>query len=80
MYSLTIFFQITTARVFSLSKKGKDNLMVCSSEIHMKRMDTSTETTYNCGGFELKGNCKDALFCTKTFTNYQKSVVSAGKV
>jgi len=72
-------YKITNAPVFSLSKKGKDNLVVRSSEIHMKRMDTGAETKYNCGGFELKGDCKDASFCTKTFTNCQKSVVSAGK-
>ena len=80
IYHKTILlFQITNSPVFSLSKKGKDNLVVRSSEIHMKRMDTGAETKYNCGGFELKGDCKDASFCTKTFTNCQKSVVSAGK-
>ena len=78
-YKTILLFQITNSPVFSLSKKGKDNLVVRSSEIHMKRMDTGAETKYNCGGFELKGDCKDASFCTKTFTNCQKSVVSAGK-
>ena len=45
----------------------------------MRRLDSGQETKYDCGGFEFKVDCKSASFCTKTFTNCQKSVVSAGK-
>ena len=77
---ILLIFQITNAPVFSLSKKGKDNLDVRSSTFHMRRMDTDQETKYTCGSFKLTGDCKDASFCTKTFTNCAPTIVSAGKV
>ena len=77
---MLLIFQITNAPVFSLSKKGKDNLDVRSSTFHMRRMDTDQETKYTCGSFKLTGDCKDASFCTKTFTNCAPTIVSAGKV
>ena len=75
-----IIFQISNAPVFSISKNGKDNLVVRSSTIHMRRLDSGQETKYDCGGFEFKVDCKSASFCTKTFTNCLKTVVSAGKM
>ena len=71
--------QVNTAPVFSISKNGKDDLVVRSSSFSMKRPDTGEIFKYDCGAFELKGNCKDASFCTKTFNNCKRKTVVAIK-
>ena len=74
-----IHFQITTAPIFSISKTGKDDLIVRSASFNMKRVDNGQVIKYTCGPFEFKGDCKDASFCTKTFNTCKfKTVVNTG--
>ena len=74
-----IHFQITTAPIFSISKTGKDDLIVRSASFNMKRVDNGQVIKYECGPFEFKGDCKDASFCTKTFNTCKfKTVVNTG--
>ena len=40
----------------------------------MNRLDTGKSTKYNCGGFEIKGDC-NKLICTHTFSSCKKSTV-----
>jgi len=72
-------YKVNSAPVFSISKNGKDDLVVRSSSFSMKRPDTGEIFKYDCGAFELKGNCKDASFCTKTFNNCKRKTVVAIK-
>ena len=70
-------YKITNAPIFSITKNGKDNLIVRDATFYMKRLDNGQTTKYACGKFELKGDCKNGTFCTHTFTNCKKSTVAA---
>merc|ERR1711963_1002301 len=74
-----MLYKITTAPIFSISKTGKDDLIVRSASFNMKRVDNGQVIKYECGPFEFKGDCKDASFCTKTFNTCKfKTVVNTG--
>lgn len=70
-------YKVQDALTFSIIKTGKDNLKVRSSTFYMKRLDTGKTAKYNCGAFELKGNCNN-LPCIKKFTNCTPSIVGGG--
>ena len=40
----------------------------------MTRLDNGKTTKYNCGGFEIKGDC-NKLICTHKFSSCTKSTV-----
>jgi len=69
-------YKITNAPLFSMTKNGKDDLVVRQSTFYMRRLDNGQTTKYACGPFNLKGDCKDGAFCTHTFTNCKSSVVA----
>ena len=70
-------YKITRAPIFSVTKNGKDNLVVRSSTFYLRRQDSDTAQTtkYECGPFEIKGDCKTASLCTQTFNNCKQSTV-----
>ena len=70
-------YKITRAPIFSVSKNGKDDLKVTKSTFYMRRVDTQTTTKYDCGPFEIKGDCKVASLCTQTFNNCKISTVAS---
>ena len=70
-------YKITRAPIFSISKNGKDDLKVTKSTFYMRRADTQTTTKYDCGPFEIKGDCKVASLCTQTFNNCKISTVAS---
>jgi len=69
-------YKVTDSPIFSITKNGKDSLIVRDSTFYMTRLDNGQTTKYSCGPFELKGDCKDASLCKKTFTNCKKSTVA----
>jgi len=70
-------YKITEHPTFSISKTGKDDLKVKSSHFYMRRLDNEKTTKYDCGKFELKGDC-NKLPCIKKFRNCSVSTVGAG--
>jgi len=70
-------YKINTAPAFSIIKTGKDDLKVAASTFYMTRLDNGKTTKYNCGGFEIKGDC-NKLICTHKFSSCTKSTVGAG--
>jgi len=72
----TKLYKITNTPIFSISKNGRDSLKVRSTTFYMKRLDDNQTTKYDCGPFELKGDCKTASLCTQTFTNCKRSTVA----
>merc|ERR1712110_76607 len=70
-------YKITEHPTFSISKTGKDDLKVKSSHFYMRRLDNEKTTKYDCGKFELKGDC-NKLPCIKKFRSCTVSTVGAG--
>jgi len=70
-------YKINEHPTFSISKTGKDDLKVRSSHFYMRRLDNEKTTKYDCGPFELKGDC-NKLPCIKKFRNCDPSTVGAG--
>lgn len=69
-------YKVTNAPTFSIVKTGKDDLTVRTSTFYMRRLDNDQTTKYDCGPFEIKGDC-NKLLCTHTFSNCKKSTVAA---
>merc|ERR1712107_583827 len=68
-------YKINNAPTFSIVKTGKDDLKVRTSTFYMRRLDNDQTTKYDCGPFEIKGDC-NKLVCTHTFSNCEKSTVA----
>merc|ERR1711963_53787 len=68
-------YKINNAPTFSIVKTGKDDLKVRTSTFYMRRLDNDQTTKYDCGPFEIKGDC-NKLVCTHTFSNCKKSTVA----
>jgi len=71
-------YKVNDAPTFSIIKTGKDDLKVKSAFFYMRRLDLGKTTKYDCGKFELKGDC-NKLPCIKKFSNCKACTVGTGK-
>jgi len=71
-------YKVNDAPTFSIIKTGKDDLKVKSAFFYMRRLDLGKTTKYDCGKFELKGDC-NKLPCIKKFSNCKACTVGTGR-
>jgi len=69
-------YQITDQPTFSISKNGKNDLKVKTSTFYLRRLDIDKTTKYDCGKFELKGDC-NRIPCIKKFNNCKVTTVAS---
>ena len=59
---------MTNFPIISVSKNGRDDLLVTNFAMDMMTNDVIPEKTrYTCGGFTLRGDCKAASLCRHVF-------------